>query len=221
MDDSFLEIILFAALAGFLVFRLRRELGKRTGHERRQPDSLSPSKPQDDTEAAASDYVLELPDRTEITEPESTLAAGINHIRAHDPGFDPEDFASGAGAAFEIIVSAFATGDEDALKPLLSRDVYGNFTGAIEARNRAGEHMETTVVGIKSADIIEAEMDGRDAVLTVKLVTDQINVTRNRDGKVISGDPERVVEVTDIWTFQRNTRSRDPNWSLVATRTPN
>jgi len=79
----------------------------------------------------------------------------------------------------------------------------------------------TTIVGIRSVDLLEADMQARNAVLTAKIVSDQINMTRDGEGRVIDGDPTAVVAITDIWTFSRNTRSRDPNWTLVATRSPN
>lgn len=224
MDDGFIKVILFAALAAFLVFRLRRELGKRSGHERpRQDERRLQAHGGEKIEDDATDNVLQLPDRDDAPEPSaaSQLVAGITKIKVFDPAFDIDDFLAGAKAAFELIVSAFAAGDRETLRPLLSGDVYGNFAGAIEERARADEQMETTVVGFKGAEVIEADLEGRDAVVTVKFVSEQINVTRDRDGKVTSGDPERIVTVTDIWTYQRSTRSSDPNWSLVATRTPN
>lgn len=224
MDDSFLKIILFGALAAFLVFRLRRELGKRSGPERPRHDPLLP-RAREAAEDTSGDNVVPMPDRGEEPEPPATprtpLAAGIAQIQSYDPEFEPDEFIVGAKAAFEIVVSAFAAGDRDALRPLLSRDVYGNFAGAIDERARGREQMETVIVGIKGAEIIEAELDGRKGLVTVKFVSEQINVTRDQDGKVTEGDPERIVVVTDIWTFQRDTRSSDPNWSLVATRTPN
>ena len=123
--------------------------------------------------------------------------------------------------AFELIVASFANGDKEALDPLLDGDVFENFIRAVDEREKSELNVETTLVGIKSAELIEAEMQGRDALVTVKFVTDQINVTRDSAGEIVAGDPQRIVELTDIWTFQRNTRSSDPNWSLVATRTPN
>ena len=226
MEDGFIKIILFAVLAAFLVFRLRRELGKRSGHERpRHDEQRLQAHGGEEVENGATDNVLQMPDRGDESEPPGEPAAqlvvGITKIKVFDPEFDIDDFQAGAKAAFEIIVSAFAAGDSEVLRPLLSRDVYGNFAGAIEERARADEQMQTTVVGIKGAEVIEADLEGRDAVVTVKFVSEQINVTRDRDGKVTDGDPERIVTVTDIWTFQRSTRSSDPNWSLVATRTPN
>ncbi len=224
MDDGFIKVILFAALAAFLVFRLRRELGKRSGHEHPRQDEQRLQAPgREEVEDGATDNVLQMPDRDDEPEPTGApqLVAGITKIKVFDPEFDIDDFLAGAKAAFELIVSAFAAGDRETLRPLLSGDVYGNFAGAIEERARADEQMQTTVVGFKGAEVIEADLEGRDAVVTVKFVTEQINVTRDRDGKVTSGEPERIVTVTDIWTYQRSTRSSDPNWALVATRTPN
>jgi len=118
-------------------------------------------------------------------------------------------------------VGAFAAGDAAALKPLLSDEVFENFNGAIKARAKAKETLETTLVGISSAEIVEAELQGRTALVTVKFVSEQINVTKDAEGRIVDGDPATVAAITDIWTFARNTRARDPNWTLVATRSPN
>jgi predicted lipid-binding transport protein (Tim44 family) len=148
----------------------------------------------------------------------TSVAAGIAQIRAADPSFDTTGFASGARGAFEMIVHAFASGDTANLRPLLSDEVYERFAEAIRHRVDAKETHETTLVAIKSADIEEAELNGRTAFVTMKFVSDQINVTRAADGQIADGEPDHVVEKTDFWTFARNTRSQDPNWLLVATR---
>jgi predicted lipid-binding transport protein (Tim44 family) len=226
MGDALLQIIIFAMVAVFLVLRLRSVLGKRTGHERPRHDPRLAPRSREAVDNAAQDNVVALPDRSVEapgggTQAGMALSAGITQIKVHDPGFDAEAFVDGARLAFEMIVSAFAAGDREALRPLLSRDVAGRFVSAIDARERAEEQLETTIVAIKSADLIEAEMQGHEAMVTVKFVSDQINVTRDRNGNVTDGDPERIVEITDIWTYQRDTRSPDPNWTLVATRVPN
>jgi predicted lipid-binding transport protein (Tim44 family) len=148
------------------------------------------------------------------------LAAAIDTIRAADPNFDEKQFVQGARAAFEMIVAAFARGDTDTLRPLLSDDVYRNFAKAIAERAERGETLETRIETIQDADIVEATLDGRNAMVGVRFVSDQINVTRAADGSVVDGDPDRTLEVIDIWTFARDTRSRDPNWFLVETRVP-
>ncbi len=226
---QFLDIILFAMIAAFLVLRLRGVLGRRTGHQTRPRDNMT--QPRKDSDAEGT--VVELPDRagtdragaedaageeSEDVSAVEPLAAGLARIRAADPSFDPGAFRTGARVAFEMIVHAFATGDTGTLRTLLDKPVLENFQQAIADRLEAAETLETTLIGIKSAEILDASMRGRDAVLTLKFVSEQVNVTRDAEGNVIEGDPSHVAEVTDIWTFSRNTRSRDPNWRLTATR---
>lgn len=225
---QFFDIIIFAAIAVFLGLRLRSVLGRRTGNER-QRDPFKPVAPRED---AARDKVVPLPDRLRPPQAEPGHAAseapadagpalpGLDQIRGADPSFSPGGFLAGARAAFEMIVGAYAAGDAATLRPLLSDEVFENFNNAIKARNRAKETLETTLVGITSADIVEAELQGRIALVTVKFVSEQVNVTRDAEGRVVEGDPSTVAKVTDIWTFSRNTRARDPNWTLVATRSP-
>ena len=148
------------------------------------------------------------------------LDAGLTQIRLADPSFDPATFVLGARAAFEMIVGAFAQGDTAALRPLLNDEVYDQFSAAIRERLQHKHTHETTLIAIKSAELVEARMEGRDAIVTVKFVTEQVNVTRDEAGGVIEGDPNRVATVTDLWTFSRNTRSGNPNWLLVATASP-
>jgi len=216
MDGFPIDLIIFFAIAAFLILRLRNVLGRRTGQERPPPQPMAPKsaikKPGDDN-------VIALPDRAE--DEATPLDAGLAQIGVADRRFDPEEFAVGARVAFEMVVTAFAKGDKDALRPLLSDEVYDNFTTAIDSRESRGETLETTLVGIKGSEIIEARLDSRLAYVTIRFVTEQINVTRDLDNKVVEGDPDHVTRITDIWTFARNTRSRDPNWALVETSTEN
>jgi predicted lipid-binding transport protein (Tim44 family) len=220
MDSSGfpIDLILFAMIAAFLILRLRSVLGRRTGHEQ-QRESVTHER---STEKPAEDKVVALPDRSgEATLTQSPLEAGLAQIGVADRTFDAEDFLVGARVAFEMVVAAFAKGDKDGLRPLLSDEVFDNFAGAIDTREGRGETLETTLVGIKDSNIIEARLDSRVAYVTVRFVTEQINVTRDVNGKVADGDPDHVTRITDIWTFARNTRSRDPNWTLVETGSEN
>ena len=245
-DASFIEIIILAAVAAFFIFKLRSVLGKRTGHEER-PKNDPFRQPEDRARNGADEKVIRLPDRggerdtagrrleedelfegdradveaqTE-TEPETPLAANLTQIKLADRNFDKDEFIGGARAAFEMIIAAFAAGEAKSLRPLLANDVYDDFAGAIKEREEAKQTLETTLIGITSAEIIEAEMRQKTAFVTVKFVSEQVNVTRDAEGRIVDGDPNHVAKVTDIWTFARNTRSRDPNWALVATRSPN
>jgi predicted lipid-binding transport protein (Tim44 family) len=244
-EFQFIDIILFALVAAFLILRLRNVLGRRDGHQ--QPQSHDPFKSPDvkgpdSRERAArrdhsDDKVIQLPDRGERpTEPREPvvdagleqagsveagpLEAGLAQIRTADPQFDENEFLSGARMAFEMILGAFAAGDSGALKPLLSPEVFGNFAQSIREREQAGETMELNVVDIHAAEIVEAYMAGRTAHLTVKFVSEQIGIVRDEKGDIIEGDPQHSTEATDFWTFARDTRSPNPNWTLVATGAP-
>ncbi len=182
-------------------------------------------------EEAGDENVIALPARStngdtdgEGKAPESggtPLEQGLTQIKLSDSSFESESFVGSAKVAFEIVVDAFAKGDTKNLRPLLSNDVYEDFSGAIQIRADNNEMLESMLVGISEAEIIEAELQGETAFITLKFVSEQINVTRNAEGEVVDGDPGEVTTVTDIWTFARNTRSRDPNWTLVATGTSN
>ncbi|MEK9707398.1 MAG: Tim44/TimA family putative adaptor protein [Alphaproteobacteria bacterium] len=220
---KFIDIIILAMIAAFLVFRLRSVLGRRTGNERPPQNPYGDSSQTGDRAANVDENVVSLPGRDPDDDiPADTPATdGLKAIRAADSGFSVQEFLEGARAAFDMVVTSFANGDKETLRPLLSDEVYENFFGAIEARDAAGQTMEMTLVGIREADVLEANMDGRVAFVTVKFVTEQIEVVHDKDGEPVSGDPSKVKAVTDIWTFARNTRSRNPNWTLVATEAPN
>jgi predicted lipid-binding transport protein (Tim44 family) len=225
---QFVDIIFFALVAAFIILRLRSVLGRRTGNERRhdpfakpQPGPKVPDQPDAPVEVAQRGDVITLPRRTDASPAGSPLAGALTQIKLADATFDELTFEKGARAAFEYIVAAFAAGERDKLRPLLNDEVYGNFEASIQAREAAGQKHETTLVRIKSAEIVEARMEGPTALLTVKYVSEQINATRDAEGKVVEGNPDRIADATDLWTFARNTRSDDPNWILVATHAPN
>ncbi len=239
MGEGFqaLDIILFAMIAAFIVLRLRSVLGRRTGNERRRPNPVA-HKSRDREESKRGDNVIELPDHAaerpdadfeaaeavesaEAAESDDPVAAGVTQIRIADDNFDRQEFIGGARAAFEMIVQAFAAGDVKTLRNMLNDEVYDRFSGAVNEREKTEEELKTTLIGIKTADIIEARVDGRTAFVTVKFISEQVNVTHNKDGAVVDGDPNHVAQVVDIWTFAHNTRARDPNWTLVETRSSN
>ncbi len=238
--------LLFLVLAVVVFLKLRSVLGRRTGHEQGRYERLKAQQEasQRNGKLPGQDKVVTLPRRereeTEVrptAEPQaraeveervrglaagnSGVAKGLVDIVRADATFDPDTFLKGARAAYEIIVTAFAEGNRKTLKGLLSREVYEGFAGAISDRESRGEQVDQSFVGIKSADIVEAELKNRAAQVTVKFVSELISATRDRGGEVVTGDPKRIKEVTDIWTFAREVDSRDPNWRLVATQAAN
>ena len=223
--------IILLAIAVVVILRLRSVLGTRTGHERRY-DPFSPS-PGGDAEKR-DDNVIPLPghekelDRDEEgeiaepiwtghAEPDTDLAKGLQAIADADREFDPTGFLDGAKIAYEMIVTAFAQSDKKTLKPLLTSDVYKGFAQVIDQRASDGETLDYRFVGINSAELSDAALDRRKASVTAKFVSEMISATRDAGGEVVDGDPSQIRQVTDVWTFERDISSRDPNWKLSAT----
>ncbi|MEO3387142.1 Tim44/TimA family putative adaptor protein [Mesorhizobium sp. CAU 1741] len=222
--------IFFLVAAIVIFFQLRNVLGRRTGSERPPFDPYSARSGKKNEDATASENVVSLPRRKGGAEAESVYAAidsfaapgtdlnkGLRAIRDADSSFEPKSFVEGAKMAYEMIVMAYADGDRRTLKNLLSREVYDGFVAAIADRESRSEKIQSSFVGIDKAEIVNAEMKGSEAHVTLRVVSELISATRDGGGEVIDGDPETVAEVKDVWTFARDTRSRDPNWKLVAT----
>ena len=217
------DLILFAMVAAFLVLRLRSVLGRRTGFERPAQPETRPAG-YDPRGARTVDGVAEevAPPpagqaRRVIPDPRTPPGQALARIAAADRSFEPNRFLEGAEAAFRMIVQAFAAGDRATLRALLSEETYAGFEGAIAAHEAAGERQRTELRAVHELGIEAADLRGSVADVTVRFVTDQINMTLGRDGEVVHGS-DAVTELTDLWTFQRDLGSADPTWKLVATR---
>ena len=239
------SIIIFAALAIFVVWKLRSVLGTRTGTERppfdpfearrrlrdgkpgrdaappepgRGPGQVIPLQRGDGRAAAPERPAVDpAEDWRGQVEPGTAALDGLVAIAKADPSFTAASFMGGARAAYEMIVTGFAAGDRAALKPLLARDVFEGFDSAIAAREARGERIETTFVSIDAAQVHDAQLRARTAQVAIRFQSKMITVTRDSGGTVIDGAPDRVGEVFDLWTFAREIDARDPNWRLVAT----
>jgi predicted lipid-binding transport protein (Tim44 family) len=240
MNGAFeIPTILFLVLAVLLIARLVNVLGRKTGNERplktfRQAaderpgavggDNVVPmprtgSEPRGEAPAADAPAAEE---RIKGAAPAgSPLETELLAIARKDATFDPKAFLSGAKTAYEMIVTAYAQGDRKQLKNLTAREVFEGFSRVISEREGRGEINETNFIGIHKADLIDAEMRDAIAKVTVKFVSQLITVVKSKAGDIIEGDSNLVREVTDIWTFARETASRDPNWKLVATQSAN
>lgn len=213
-----IDLILFGMIAAFLVLRLRSILGKRQGFER------PPEVPQRPELRLVEDTPPPVPPSAEpetasrtLPEPQTQAGRALVAMQSVDSGFTPDRFLQGAEMAFRMIVAAFAAGDRDALRPLLSDDTMAAFDGAISAREQAGETQRTEIRAIGSATIENAELRGGQASITVAFVSDQVNITLGPDGQPVAGT-DAVTEIKDLWTFERDLGSPDPTWRLVAAR---
>lgn len=222
-------ITLFFLVAAVLIFfQLRSVLGRRTGNEK---PPFDPYSPRDVAKGPVADdnKVVTLPRRSEgddenrfaeadaLAPVDRPLNASLREVMTRDPSFGPKEFLNGARMAYEMIVMGFADGDRKTLKNLLSKEVFDGFEAAISEREGRGEVVKSTFVGIEKADITQASVRDSEVQITLRIVSQLISATYDKDGKLVDGDPDAVAEVDDIWTFSRDIRSRDPNWKLIAT----
>jgi predicted lipid-binding transport protein (Tim44 family) len=229
--NGFFDIysIIFLVIAVVIFMRLGSVLGRRTGNEPSPYDPRVKAPPA----GARNDNVVALPQRerggpaaaeapdleplARHAAPGTPLHDGLVALAKAEPGFDPDHFLSGAKAAYEMIVTAYAEGDRTTLKNLLANDVYEGFVSAIAEREGRRQKAELTFVGIEEAKLTAAEVEGGTARLSVRFVSELISCTRDKNGEVVEGDPAEVQTIRDSWTFARDVGARDPNWKLVAT----
>jgi predicted lipid-binding transport protein (Tim44 family) len=232
MDEFFdIPTLIVIGVAIFVLFRLRQVLGTRTGTEksplqRSQQQArpandekvvpMRPVPPANDADADRRALKLEA-EIEQMSHGDAGLAAGLKSIAAADPGFSPKSFLEGAKAAYEMIVTAFATGDRKTLKNLLEKDVYDGFERAIGEREADGRTVDFTFVGLPKVELADADLDKREARVAVRFNAEVVQATRDKDGTLIEGNADQVQTIADEWTFARNPKSRDPNWKLVAT----
>jgi len=235
--NEFLDIytIVFIALSIFVIFRLKSVLGQRTGNERPPFDPFQRAEP---PKPEAEGNVIPLPSAQRpnaapkeeapqiapaeqlkgIAEAESPLGRELVRIIEVEPLFEPKGFIMGARAAYEMIVLAFARGDRRALKDLLSKEVFDSFSAAIGERETRGDKVDTTFVSIDKSEIIDASLKGKTVAVTLRFASKMITATRDAAGTVIDGNPEKIADLVDVWTFSREAGARDPNWRLVSTQ---
>ncbi|MDB5538452.1 MAG: Transporter [Devosia sp.] len=234
MDEFFdIPTLIVIGLAIVVLFRLRQVLGTRTGRERspleRQreaapvkagDETVVPMRPRPIVESSEDQerHVRKVDaEIVQFAHGDDKVAAGLKAIADADPGFTPKSFMEGAKAAYEMIVTAFAAGDRQTLKNLLEKDVYDGFERVIKDREAAGHKIDFTFVGLPRIEISEAELDKRNANVTIRFHAEVVSATRDKDGTLIEGNADQVTNIADEWTFARNPKSRDPNWKLVAT----
>lgn len=231
--------LFFLIVAALIFLNLRSVLGKRTGSEKPPFDPYNrenrDQRQADNQPQRADDgKVITLPRRDQQQAPAESfnryeaidefVPAGtelndkLRRIYDVDPTFEPKQFVDGAKVAYEMVVQGFAEGDRKSLKTLLSNEVYQGFDQAISQREKAGQKVKSTFVGIEKAEITDARLDGSEVTIVMRVVSQLISATYDAAGEVVEGNADSVAEVIDSWSFARDTRSRDPNWKLVQTQ---
>jgi predicted lipid-binding transport protein (Tim44 family) len=214
MDSGFPygDIIVFAAIAAFIILRYRAMLGEKSGRD----PVIRPLQ--------EFERVIQLPGREQaktapvvLVTDYGALTDSYAAMRALDKNFSPEEFTAGAKAAFEMVIEAFNEADHDTLKMLLSAPLYENFKQSLTEQKEQGRAYHATLVAITSAEVTEAKLSGNVAQVTVHFVSEQVILTRNANGDVIEGDPSHQQAVEDDWVFERTLTSADPAWTIIET----
>ena len=194
MSNSFgyLDIILLGMIAGFIILRLRSILGRKTGHESKVYPGFT---------------------EKEFNIPKNEAKPVKQNLDILE-GNDKKEFLRGAEIAYESILTSFANGDLIKLKSLLSPNMFSNFSEAIKSRNKEGITSEFTFIGIKESSLEKYEKIKDNLFATVKFVAEVISVKKDKENKIIEGNPDKIKFVTDSWKFTRNIKQKDPNWNL-------
>ena len=211
----FIDILIFAAIALFLIFRLRSILGNRDGFEQKRPEqSAFDATVQTENDNSAPKKIVPLRANNSVANGE-----GLEAVRRADPSFKDDDFMQGAAGAFSLILKAFADGDLATLRRLLAFELYEEFASSVHTRNKEGDQLAITVQSIDDVQLVDASVKDFIASVTVKFVSQQSRVVTDKDGQVIDDESEEQATITDIWVFERDTQLNDPNWKLVETQT--
>ncbi len=223
------DLIIYALVAAGLIFWLRSVLGTRHGDETDR--SVPYLKPEGDGEDAkgilgagnkmsAEDRIAEFAKNPKgnASIENKTAELGLLEIAAMDKNFDIYHFVQAAQDAFVYVVESFADGDRETLKELLAPDVYDAFDQAITAREKAGEVMHKEINAINKAEIVAAGIDGKYSKITMRFVAEEVSYTKNENGEIIEGHPDKATKMRDLWTFSRETKSSDPRWIVIETR---
>lgn len=218
MNSPIIQLLVLAAIAVFLILRLRNVLGTREGFEK--PPVAAPSEKRR-RNGPDLEVIEGGPDRdiTDHVEEGSDAAKALAAMKGVDSSFNVREFLQGGRGAYEMILMAFENGDLATVKPFLSDDVYAAFASVLETREAEGMTVEATFVGVSELSVRDAtfDRDSQEAEMTMKFVGELTEVVRDRSGEVVGGDPNAIKRQKDIWTFARTMGSNDPNWILVAT----
>lgn len=217
------DVIIYAVITVIVLARLWSLLGQRSGEDRERPNPfVAPSSVTPDSGTGAAKPAPGQAEVPLLLKPvqfaPASLAGGLMQIKEIDPSFDEKQFLQGARSAFSLILNDFAKGDLSESTRLLGPTVLPHFREAIEARRNAAQTMEHKLLNIREAECAAAKMDNSEARITVRFVSDQESVVRDARGQIISGNEGQVEAITDLWTFARDTKSTDPNWILVETK---
>lgn len=222
------ELLVYAVIAAGLVFWLRSILGTRTDEDKERP-TLNLELDDQGKVIGIDGNALQL-DKAALVEelaqnPKGNMTIAnrsaenvLCEIAKLDRDFDIYKFLQAGQDAFVFIVESFADGDRDTLEDLLGEEVFAAFNKAITAREEAGETMSAEIQAIQKSEVFEARLEGKVAFVTIRFWAEEVSFTKDKEGNIIAGHPEKIIKMRDVWTFKRDLKSRDPRWFVVETR---
>lgn len=231
MSIPYADIVIIALVAGFILLRLRSILGEDVGFDGKSDAPHHPRDVTSDGEETDEPTVLPIRSGEELKKRlEEELKPDVayeqlsmekqdivSEMKKYEPSFKLDRFMEGAKFAFEMVFKAFQENDKETLKHLLADDIEDLFVAEAEANHKADPRTETTLISITETEITDMDLNGKRAEITVRFVSEQIAVERDKEGKIVGGDASLVNQVEDVWTFERELGARNPNWTITAT----
>ncbi len=217
------DILIYAIIAAVLVVWLRNILGTRNGDEQQRPNPYveseqSKPKPKNIVGLDGQPFVVDMENPLKKLDLSDELIKEAEGLSRQMRDFDAISFVENAKNAFVMVVEAFAKGEKDVLEMLLAPSVYESFEGAIKEREKKGETVSTEIHAVRKADIVDIQQKNGIAYVSIRFTADETCVIRDKDDNILSGDPERITEMVDVWTFGRKIKSKEPTWLLFETR---
>ena len=213
----YIDILILAMIAIFIINRLKNVLGKKTGNEHDIVEKYSRGKAK--FEESPPDQISK-PNQDQKTvkdvffHNDPKINSDLRKIYNQDENFDSKEFLDGSKKAFEYIIKNYSEEKLEPLKNLLSSSIYKDFKSQIDARVKKSQNLDITIIGIKSAEIVNASLKSKIAVICVKFSSEQVQVIKDLEGKIVEGDNNQILSIDEKWSFSKNLKSKDPNWTL-------
>ena len=213
----YIDILILAMIAIFIVNRLKNVLGKKTGNEHDIVEKYSRSKTnfkESPPDQISKSNQNQKPVNDVFFHKDPKINSDLREIYNQDENFDSKEFLDGSKKAFEFIIKNYSEEKLEPLKKLLSSSIYRDFESQIDARVKKSQNLDITIIGIKSAEIVKASLKSKIALICVKFSSEQVQVVKDLEGKIVEGDNNQILSIDEKWSFSKNLKSKDPNWTL-------
>ena len=214
----YIDILILAMIAIFIINRLKNVLGKKTGNEQDIVEKFSRNKTnfkESPPDQITNDKTGETKKPRDIFfHQDPTINSNLRKIHKLDNNFESESFLNGSKKAFEFIIKNYSEENLESIKSLLSKNIFNDFDTQINKRIQQSQDLDITIIGIKDAEIVSANLRSSNAIITVKFSSEQVHILKDQKGKVIEGDSNQILTINENWTFSKNMKNKDPNWTL-------